>query len=373
MEVDASDYITGGVLSMEYEDGKWRSVAFLSKSLNKTERNYKIHDKEMLAVIRGLENQRHLLEGTKFKFEVWTDYKNLEYFMKAQKLNRKQACQAFYLTRFDFTLKYVLETKMGKANRLIRRPNWKVGTENDNSNQILIKDQWIHSLSEVVEGPEVEIVEKVLQGEEWKIERNLVLKKRKVYILRNKKLRVEIIQLYHDVLVAEHGGKQKMTELVMRNYWQPEVTKDVGRYVKECDMYQRMKKKTETPVGKLKLIKVLEKPQIYLMVDFITKLPLVAGKDTILVVYNRLSKIIHFVATMKRTLAEGLVRLFRDNMWKLYRLPESIVSNKGLQFAAEMMKELNNILEIQTKLSMSFYLQTDEQTEHMNQELEQYL
>jgi len=109
------------------------------------------------------------------------------------------------------------------------------------------------------------------------------------------------------------------------------------------------------------------------MVDFITKLPLVAGKDTILVVYNRLSKIIHFVATMKRTLAEGLVRLFRDNMWKLYRLPESIVSNKGLQFAAEMMKELNNILEIQTKLSMSFYLQTDEQTEHMNQELEQYL
>jgi len=56
MEVDASDYITGGVLSMEYEDGKWRSVAFLSKSLNKTERNYKIHDKEMLAVIRGLEN-----------------------------------------------------------------------------------------------------------------------------------------------------------------------------------------------------------------------------------------------------------------------------------------------------------------------------
>jgi len=96
---------------------------------------------------------------------------------------------------------------MGKANRLIRRPNWKVGTENDNSNQILIKDQWIHSLSEVVEGPEVEIVEKVLQGEEWKIERNLVLKKRKVYILRNKKLRVEIIQLYHDVLVAEHGGK----------------------------------------------------------------------------------------------------------------------------------------------------------------------
>jgi len=51
MEVNTSDYITGGVLSMECEDGLWRPVAFLSKSLNKTERNYKIHDKEMLAII----------------------------------------------------------------------------------------------------------------------------------------------------------------------------------------------------------------------------------------------------------------------------------------------------------------------------------
>ena len=70
MEIDASDYATGEVLSMECENGRWRPVAFLSKSLNKTERNYKIHNKEMLVVIKGLENWRHLLEGTKFKFEV---------------------------------------------------------------------------------------------------------------------------------------------------------------------------------------------------------------------------------------------------------------------------------------------------------------
>jgi len=77
MEVDALDYATEGVLSMECEDGRWRPVAFLSKSLNETERNYKIHDKEMLVIIRGLENWRHLLESTHFKFEIWTDYKNL--------------------------------------------------------------------------------------------------------------------------------------------------------------------------------------------------------------------------------------------------------------------------------------------------------
>ena len=70
IEVDTLDYVTGKVLSMECEDKQWKLVAFLSKSLNKTEKNYEIHDKEMLVVIRGLENWRHLLKGTKFKFEV---------------------------------------------------------------------------------------------------------------------------------------------------------------------------------------------------------------------------------------------------------------------------------------------------------------
>jgi len=83
IKVDTSDYTTDRVLSMECEDGLWRLMAFLSKSLNETERNYEIYDKEMLAIVRELENWRHLLEGTRFKFEIWTDHKNLEYFMKA--------------------------------------------------------------------------------------------------------------------------------------------------------------------------------------------------------------------------------------------------------------------------------------------------
>ena len=76
---------------MEGEDGKWRPVAFLSKSLNETERNYEIYNKEILAIIRGLESWRHLLEGLQFKFEIWMDHENLEYFIKAQKLNQRQA------------------------------------------------------------------------------------------------------------------------------------------------------------------------------------------------------------------------------------------------------------------------------------------
>ena len=128
------DYTIGGVLSMECEDEKWWLVVFLSKSSNEIERNYKIHDKEILAVIRELENQRHLLEDTKYKFEIWTDHKNLEYFIKVQKLNRRQAQWTLYLLRFDFILKHVSDTKIGKADRLSRRLDWKMGVEKNNEN-----------------------------------------------------------------------------------------------------------------------------------------------------------------------------------------------------------------------------------------------
>ena len=121
---------------------------------------------------------------------------------------------------------------MGKADRLSRRADWKVGTDKDNENQIFIKDQWICNMYEVVvEGLEVELVEKIkkarskdedvirvveeikkagvreLRGNKWKIEGDLVLKERKVYVPKDEELRVKIIRLHHDVPTAGHGGR----------------------------------------------------------------------------------------------------------------------------------------------------------------------
>ena len=78
----------------------------------------------------------------------------------------------------------------------------------------------------------------------------------------------------------------------------------------------------------------------------------------------------HIVPTMERTTAEGLARLFKDNVWQLHGLPESIISDRGLQFAAGLMRELNRLLGISTKL---FYPQTDGQTERMNQYLRMFI
>ena len=151
------------------------------------------------------------------------------------------------------------------------------------------------------------------------------------------------------------------------------MTRDIGKYVEGCNLCQRMKNRTEEPAGKLKLSEVPQKTWMHLTVDFIMKLPVVVEKDAILVVCNRLSKMTHFVAMTEGTSVEGLARLLQDNVWKLHRLLESVVLDRGPQFAAKLTKELNRMLGIKMKLSTAFHPQTDGQTERMNQELEQYL
>ena len=245
VEADASNFATGGVLSIKCEDGKWRPVAYISKLLNETERNYEIHDKEILAVIRCLEAWRHFLEGTKERFEIWSDHKNLEYFMSNQKLNRQQARWVLYLSRFDFILKHVLGGKMGKADRLSRRPDWEVGVEKDNEEQTLVKREWLEvrategsevviegvdildkiSRSEAKDDEVIKAVEemkkagvKMLRDEEWREHEGLILKEGKVYISKDELLRAKIIRLHHDTPVGGHGGQWKTTELVTRNF-----------------------------------------------------------------------------------------------------------------------------------------------------------
>src|SRR5215471_1924116 len=124
IEADSSDYATGAVLSQRsLKDDKWHPVAFMSKSLNSVQRNYKIHDKEMLAIIRALEEWRHFTEGARHEVEIWTDHWNLEYFMTAQRLNRRQARWSLFLSRFDFSLHHCPGWSMGKPDALSQRPD----------------------------------------------------------------------------------------------------------------------------------------------------------------------------------------------------------------------------------------------------------
>jgi len=297
-------------------------------------------------------------------------------------------------------LKHIPGSKMGKADSLSRRPDWEVRVEKDNEDETLVKPEWLEvrrtevveiivdgvdlleevRKSKVKDNEVVKAVEemkqagvKMLRDKEWKEVDGIMYKEGKVYVLKDEKLRAEIIRLHHDMPIGGHGGQWKTVELVTRNFWWPGVTKEVKRYVEGCSACQRNKNRTDQPAGKLMPNSIPEKPWTHISADFITKLPLAQGYDSILVVVDRLTKMVYFIPTTEKTSAEGLARLFRDNVWKLHSLPESIISDRGPQFAAGLMRELNEMLGIKSKLSTVFHPQTDGQTERINQELEQYL
>jgi len=166
VESDASDFTTGAILSMKCDDGKWHSCAYLSKGLNDVEQNYDVHDKEMLGIMHALESWHHYLAGAKVQFEIWTDHRNLQYFIEAKKLNRRQACWALYLSRFNFNLVHKPGPTMGKADALSRCADHKEGIEHDNENVVLLKPEFfkVHVLHQghlLIEGHEESILTKI--------------------------------------------------------------------------------------------------------------------------------------------------------------------------------------------------------------------
>ena len=124
-------------MSQQQEDGLFHPIGFMSKSFSDTERNYQIHDKEMLAIMHALEEWRHFLEGSDQRFKIHMDHKNLSYFREAHKLNRCQARWSLYLSRFDFILTHKLGRQMGRPDALSRRVDHPRGVE-DNADCTLL-------------------------------------------------------------------------------------------------------------------------------------------------------------------------------------------------------------------------------------------
>jgi len=216
----------------------WHPVAFFSKLLDVHERNYKIYDKELLAVIRGLEEYRHYLERHPYKIKIWSDHQNLMFFRTAQKLTRRQARWALFMTHFDFVLYHKLEKMMQAEDPLSRRADHEMGIDLDNTNQMLLKPEFfaINTLEATHELPiNDEIIlkkvkaallsdevtkdyksllksgprefEKSLQN--WNYENRLLLYRGKIYIPHSVEdtLQQQIVQMHHDLPSAGHPGR----------------------------------------------------------------------------------------------------------------------------------------------------------------------
>jgi hypothetical protein len=402
LECDSSGYATGAILSQQGEDGKWHPVAFHSKSLDATQRNYPIHDMELISVIRSFEEWRHLLEGARHQIEIFNDHLNLTYFMTSQTLSRRQARWSLWLSRFNFVMIHRPGRLSGKPDALSRRADHDNGRL-DNRDQVMITPEMLSPKSfkacattMTLEGKEVDLIERVrncrdrdekvvkafkelgpeggdLRGEEWNEDDGIVTYEGKVYVPRDMQLRHDIVQQCHDTPSAGHPGRWKTVELVQRHFWWPGITRYIAQYVKGCDACNRSKTYPTKASGRLMPNEVPNDPFDTVSVDLITSLPESQGYNAIWVCIDRSTKRGRFVPVTGEIDSVGNAKTFRDNIWRNHGIPRSIISDRGPQFVSEMVTELNKQLGTKVTSSTAFHPQTDGQTERVNQEIEAYL
>ena len=390
LETDASDFALGAVLSQIGVDGKLHPVAFYSRKFSAAEINYEIHDKELLAIVDSFQEWRHFLEGAAHPVTVYTDHKNLEYFMTARVLNRRQARWNMSLSRFDFVINYRPGKQQGLSDALSRRsylaPRAGEAAFDQQCTTMLKPEQFrifaavapidADFLNQVrtatIEDSLARDIKQRSDDDKFKVERDLLYFEERLYIPQGP-TRLRVLQSRHDFPAAGHFGFNKTLELISRDFWWPQMWKDVKEFVLSCDICSRSKTPRHRPYGLLQPLSVPRRPWSSVSMDFITDLPPSNSFDSIFVVVDRLTKMAHFVPCKKTSSSEDTARLFLDNVYRYHGLPDDIVSDRGTQFVSKFWRCLFEILKVDIKLSSAFHPQTDGQTERVNQVLEQYL
>ena len=400
IETDASKYATGGVLTQLDSNGDRHPISFISKTLSPAERNYEIYDRELLAIIRGLEEWRHYIQGSPHTTIVLSDHKNLTYYREAKKLNRRQARWSLYLSEFDVKLVHTPGSKMIQSDALSRRPDLCPEEDNDNEDIVMLPNDMFLNLIDVdlqekiaisddLDGNAAEALKLLLEKaptemttglENWKVEnyngRNILFFKGKNYIPRNMELRREIVRMFHDHETAGHPGEIGTYNAVQQHYWWPGLRTFVKNYVQGCGICQQFKidrtpsKPAYIPTEGARSTR----PFANCSMDLITDLPPAEGYDSILVVVDQgLSKGVILAPCNKTITSEDTARLLLENLYKRFGLPEKIISDRGPQFASRAFIELLKLLGIKSALSTAYHPQTDGTTERANQEIEAYL
>ena len=403
IKVDALGFVLGGVLSQHHPNGKWHPIAFISQVMSPAKLNYDIYNKELLMIMYALDEwQPYLLHATE-PFEIWTDHKNLTYFWQPQKLNRWQAQWYSRLQEYDYTLKHILGATNSKADILLRLlwykaklllpnnitmlPEWCI-IKKASPTVTLFRDEQFSGGGAKMITIQSNIEEHIWQNRQKELrvselekqklylfltEAGLLLFEGWVYIPPDPKIWQEILHDAHNTPIAGHPGIFKTNELIGQQYWWPTLLTDVKKYVKGCDTCQQNKASWLPKVNLLHPHSIPGGPWEDISVDLIGPLLESKGHNVILTIIDWFSKMIQLIPTTTEIMALRLAELYQDNIWKLHGLPQQIMSDRGSQFVAELMKSLCAMLGTKQNLSMAYHPQTDGHVEQSHQETEAFL
>ena len=195
----------------------------------------------------------------------------------------------------------------------------------------------------------------------------------RIYMPNNKSLREEILKEHHDLADIGHPGQQRMLELLKRTYWWSGLKEDIKKYMQGCLKCQQNKVQHQQKAGKLHPLEIPKGPWQEISIDMIGPLPNSNGMNAILVIMDRFMKMIRLKAMTMDISSEGIAKIYRNKIWKLHRVPKTILSDQGPQFVLKFMEEFTKVLGTKRRLSIAYYHQTNGQTERMNQEIGMFL
>ncbi|KAI2647858.1 Transposon Tf2-9 polyprotein [Labeo rohita] len=362
VEVDASDCGIRAVLSQRHgQPGKLHPCAFYSRKLTSAERNYDVGNKELLSMKAAIEEWRHWLEGAKHPFQVITDHKNLEYIKGAKRLNPRQARWALFFTRFNFTVTYRPGSKNSKADTLSRQHD---------PHTDLLPPEPILPPTVILAPISWDIMEEIQRRHEQDPPPPQC-PPNKLYVPQD--MRQQVLQWVHTSLSAGHPGISRTLHLVKNSFWWPSMTADTATFVKSCQICAQSKTPKELPSGLLQPLPIPQRPWSHLSIDFVTDLPPSQEFTTILVIIDRFSKSCRLVPLKGLpTAMETALALF-NHVFRVYGLPEDIVSDRGTQFTSQVWKAFCKQLDINVSLTSGYHPQSNGQVERLNQEIGRYL
>ncbi|KAI2654876.1 Transposon Tf2-6 polyprotein [Labeo rohita] len=362
VEVDASNSGIGAILSQRHgSPPKLFPCAYYSRKLNPAERNYDVGDRELLAMKCALEEWRHWLEGSKHRFLILTDHRNLEYIQSAKRLNSRQARWALFFTRFNFRISYRPGSKNGKADALSRQFDPPVP---NSSPEYIIPPPLIVApvlwdiMAEITEAQTLEPAPPDCPQD-------------KEYVPES--LRSQVLHLVHDSPSSGHPGITATAELVSNRFWWPTVSTDVIHFVQHCPTCQITKTSHQRPAGLLHPLPVPQRPWSHLAIDFITDLPASNHYTTILTIVDRFSKACRLIPLTKLPTAWDTAEILMEQVFRFYGIPEDIVSDRGPQFTSRLWNAFCEKMNINVSLTSGYHPQANGQAERLNQELTRFL
>ncbi|KAI2660465.1 Transposon Tf2-6 polyprotein [Labeo rohita] len=352
VEVDASSTGVGAVLSQRQgEPAKMFPCAFYSHKLSPAERNYDVGNRELLAIKLALEEWRHWLEGAKHSFIVLTDHKNLEYLRLAKLLNHRQACWALFFSRFDFSVTYRPGSQNTKADALSRlhKPDLPICNPEPilPPSMILAPVTW-DIMTEISEA-------QVQDPVPTECPPNLV------YVPLA--LRPRVLAKVHNTPSSGHPGIEATLQLLGNRFWWPGQRTDTIQFISRCAVCNISKVPHRLPAGLLQPLPVPQRPWSHIAIDFVTDLPPSNGYTTILSIIDRFSKACRFIPLTKLPTAMETAELLCNCVFRLYGLPEDIVSDRGPQFSSRLWSSFFSLLGVNVSLTSGYHPQANVSTE----------